>query len=110
MRTLLFLALVLFAASPVASQDKKADGPIALKLIAKTDAYKFDAGGATPQAFKAKLDPDRWAPVYAFALGPRFAPRHLWAIAGAFGGGCPARLVARAVTSRRRRLSARRRL
>jgi len=56
MRTLLFLALVLFAASPVASQDKKADGPIALKLIAKTDTYKFDGGGETPKGFKEKLE------------------------------------------------------
>lgn len=56
MRTLLLLALVLFVAGPASSQDTKADGPIALKLVAKTDTYKFDAGGATPQAFKAKLE------------------------------------------------------
>jgi lysylphosphatidylglycerol synthetase-like protein (DUF2156 family) len=45
-------------------------------------------------AFKAKFDPDRWDPIYAIAREPRFSPRTLWAIAGAFGDGSPLGLIA----------------
>jgi hypothetical protein len=38
-----------------------------------------------------------WEPIYAIAVGPRFLPRDLYAIAGAFSGGTPIRLVARAL-------------
>jgi phosphatidylglycerol lysyltransferase len=48
-------------------------------------------------AFKAKFNPDSWEPIYAIAEGPRFLPRDLYAIAGAFSGGTPIRLVARAL-------------
>lgn len=62
-------------------------------------------------AFKAKFNPDFWEPIYAIAEGPRFPPSALYAIAGAFSGGAPIRLVVRAllraageeVTSLRRR-------
>ena len=46
------------------------------------------------ERFKAKLDPDGWEAVFAIAAEPHFSPRTLWAIAGAFGGGSPARTVA----------------
>jgi phosphatidylglycerol lysyltransferase len=55
----------------------------------------YDFGGL--DAFKAKFRPDAWEPIAAIADGPRFPPRALWAIAGAFGRGSPALLVARAL-------------
>jgi phosphatidylglycerol lysyltransferase len=48
-------------------------------------------------AFKAKFNPQSWEPIYAIAEGKRFPPSALYAIAGAFSGGAPFRLVARAV-------------
>jgi phosphatidylglycerol lysyltransferase len=48
-------------------------------------------------AFKAKFNPDEWEPIYAIAEGPSFPPRALYAIAGAFSGGAPIRLVLRAL-------------
>ena len=47
--------------------------------------------------FKARLRPERWDPVYAIAGAPRFSPRMLYAIAGAFSGGSPVLLVARGI-------------
>jgi phosphatidylglycerol lysyltransferase len=47
--------------------------------------------------FKARLRPMRWDPVYAIAAEPRFGPGMLWAIAGAFSGGSPVAVVARAL-------------
>ena len=47
--------------------------------------------------FKARLRPERWDPVYAIAGTPRFSPRMLYAIAGAFSGGSPVLLVARGI-------------
>lgn len=44
-------------------------------------------------AFKAKFNPEKWEPIYAIAEGERFPPAALYAIAGAFSGGAPIRLV-----------------
>ncbi len=48
-------------------------------------------------AFKAKFNPDGWEPIYAIAEGTSFPPRGLYAIAGAFSGGAPIRLVVQAL-------------
>ncbi|GAC1452603.1 MAG: hypothetical protein PVSMB1_00110 [Gemmatimonadaceae bacterium] len=48
-------------------------------------------------AFKAKFNPDAWEPIYAIAEGTSFPPRALYAIAAAFSGGAPIRLVTRAL-------------
>ena len=53
--------------------------------------YNFDG----LDAFKARLQPERWDPVFAIAAAPTFSPRFLYAIAGAFSGGSPVALVAR---------------
>ncbi len=45
--------------------------------------------------FKAKLDPDHWEPIYAISREPRFSPRTLWAIAGAFIEGPPPLAIVR---------------
>jgi phosphatidylglycerol lysyltransferase len=47
--------------------------------------------------FKAKFEPERWEEIVALADTPRFPPRALWAIAGAFIRGSPIVLVGRAV-------------
>jgi hypothetical protein len=41
----------------------------------------------------------RWEPIYAIAPGERIRPRMLYAVAGAFSGGSPERLLARALAS-----------
>lgn len=48
-------------------------------------------------AFKASLEPERWEPVYAIVRGQRVTLRSLRAVAVAFGGGSPVKLVARAL-------------
>jgi phosphatidylglycerol lysyltransferase len=48
-------------------------------------------------AFKAKFNPEAWEPIYAIGQGRAFSPRDLYAIAGAFSGGAPVFLVARAL-------------
>jgi phosphatidylglycerol lysyltransferase len=48
-------------------------------------------------AFKAKLEPDAWEPLYAISTERRFSPRTLYAIAAAFSEGSPVALVARAI-------------
>src|SRR5262245_18901004 len=54
---LLSAPAIVFALAPVASaEDKKPAGPITLTLVAKTDKYKFDAGGKTPEEFKKELE------------------------------------------------------
>ena len=53
--------------------------------------YNFDG----LDAFKARLNPKRWDPVFAIAAAPSFSPEYLYAIAGAFSGGSPVTLVAR---------------
>jgi phosphatidylglycerol lysyltransferase len=55
--------------------------------------YNFDG----LDAFKAKFNPEKWEPIYAIAEGASFPPRALYAIAGAFSGGAPIRLVLRAL-------------
>jgi phosphatidylglycerol lysyltransferase len=51
------------------------------------------------ESFKAGMEPHAWEPVYAVMPGSRVRPRDLRAIAGAFAGGPPERLVARALAS-----------
>jgi len=48
-------------------------------------------------AFKAKLRPHDWEPIYAISREARFSPRTLYAIAGAFSGGSPVALITRAL-------------
>ncbi len=55
----------------------------------------YNFGGL--EAFKAGLQPMAWEPAFAIAPGDRFTPSVLRAIAGAFAGGSPEYLVARAV-------------
>jgi phosphatidylglycerol lysyltransferase len=55
--------------------------------------YNFDG----LDAFKAKLLPQWWEPIYAISDERSFSPRTLWAVAAAFSGGSPPRLVARAL-------------
>lgn len=49
------------------------------------------------EAFKASLQPMQWEPIFAIAPGARFSPGVLRAVAGAFSGGAPERLMARAL-------------
>lgn len=73
--------------------------------------YNFDG----LDAFKAKLQPDGWEPIFAISTERRFSVRALYAIAAAFSAGSPVALVARALWSAarseagtaRRRLAAR---
>ena len=69
--------------------------------------YDFDG----LDAFKAKFRPESWEPISAIVDAPRFGPRALWAVTGAFGGGSPIALAARALggaaREERRRLLAR---
>lgn len=51
--------------------------------------YNFDG----LDAFKAKLQPERWEPVFAISNEPRFSLRTLYAIASAFSGNAPVRLI-----------------
>jgi phosphatidylglycerol lysyltransferase len=48
-------------------------------------------------AFKGKLRPHAWEPIFAISRDTRFSPRTLYAIAWAFSGGSPVALVARAL-------------
>ncbi|MEO8295951.1 MAG: DUF2156 domain-containing protein [Gemmatimonadota bacterium] len=52
--------------------------------------YDFDG----LDAFKAKFRPEEWTPVFAVANQPTFSPRMLYAIAAAFSGGSPLRMIA----------------
>ena len=73
--------------------------------------YNFDG----LDAFKAKFNPAIWEPIYAIADSDHFPPRALYAIAGAFSGGNPIALIAKALlragkqelSNSRRRLTAR---
>ncbi len=51
--------------------------------------YNFDG----IDAFKAKLKPERWEPVFAVSNEPRLSPRTLYAIAAAFSENAPVRLI-----------------
>jgi phosphatidylglycerol lysyltransferase len=55
--------------------------------------YNFDG----LDAFKAKFNPETWEPIFAIADSEHFPPRALYAIAGAFSGGNPVALVAKAL-------------
>lgn len=50
--------------------------------------YNFDG----LDAFKAKLQPERWEPVFAISNEPRLSFKTLYAIASAFSGNAPVRL------------------
>lgn len=50
--------------------------------------YNFDG----LDAFKAKLRPEKWEPVFAISNESRVSPRTLYAIAAAFSGNAPIRL------------------
>ena len=57
MKWLLLALVALFAsASMVSADEKKPAGPLTLKLIAKTDKYKFDGGGKTLKEYKKHLE------------------------------------------------------
>ena len=51
--------------------------------------YNFDG----LDAFKAKLQPENWEPVFAIYNRPQISLRMLYAIASVFGGNKPVRLV-----------------
>lgn len=55
--------------------------------------YNFDG----LDAFKAKLVPDAWEPIYAITSESRFGLGTLWAISGAFGKMSPPKLLALAL-------------
>lgn len=42
--------------APLGADDKKPTSPLVLKVIAKTDSYKFDGSGKTPAEFKKMLE------------------------------------------------------
>jgi len=56
--------------------------------------YNFDG----LDAFKAKLQPDVWEPVFAVANEPNVSPRSLYAIVSAFSGNAPIRMAAGALS------------
>jgi len=66
-----------------------------LRWVRLHGARFYNFGGL--DAFKAKFSPMEWEPIYAIAEGSTFPPRALYAIAGAFSGGAPVRLVLRAL-------------
>ncbi len=68
---------------------------LALRWVRLYGARFYNFGGL--DAFKAKFNPEAWEPIYAIAEGASFPPRALDAIAGAFSGGAPIRLVLRAL-------------
>lgn len=47
-------ALVGFGAQTASAADEKS--PVTLKLVAKTEKYKFDGGGKTPEEYKKELE------------------------------------------------------
>ena len=51
--------------------------------------YNFDG----LDAFKAKLQPEKWEPVFAVCSEPHVRPRTIYAIAVAFSGNAPIRMV-----------------
>ncbi|HST07694.1 MAG TPA: DUF2156 domain-containing protein [Gemmatimonadaceae bacterium] len=64
---------------------------LVLEWVRLHGARFYNFGGL--ETFKAKFNPQIWEPIYALADSPRFSPRDLYAIAGAFSGGAPIRLV-----------------
>jgi len=67
-----------------------------LRWVKLYGARFYNFGGL--DAFKAKFNPEAWEPIYAIAEGASFPPRALNAIAGAFSGGAPTRLVLRTLS------------
>jgi phosphatidylglycerol lysyltransferase len=55
----------------------------------------YNFGGL--EAFKTKFWPEVWEPVYAIQNAPRFTPKTLYAIAGAFASRSPFRLATSAI-------------
>lgn len=51
--------------------------------------YNFDG----LDAFKAKLQPEKWEPVFAVSNEPRLSFRTIYAIASAFSGNAPVKLI-----------------
>jgi phosphatidylglycerol lysyltransferase len=47
------------------------------------------------EAFRTKMEPDRWDPLYAIANEPRFTTATMYAAAGAFAQGSPAAALAK---------------
>jgi phosphatidylglycerol lysyltransferase len=85
---------------------QRADGAVArqpmwlrftLRWVRLHGARFYNFGGL--DAFKAKFNPERWEPIYAISEGRTFPPRALYAIAGAFSGGNPIKLVIVALAS-----------
>jgi phosphatidylglycerol lysyltransferase len=68
---------------------------IALAWIRKHGQRFYNFDGL--DAFKAKLGPERWEPVFAVVNEPQVHLRTLYAIAGAFSGNAPFRLLFGAV-------------
>jgi phosphatidylglycerol lysyltransferase len=64
---------------------------LVLEWVRLHGARFYNFGGL--ETFKAKFNPQLWEPIYALADSPRFSARDLYAIAGAFSGGAPIRLV-----------------
>ncbi len=56
MKWFLLVAVVLAFATAATAEDKKAEGPIKLTLVAKTDKYKLDTGGKTVAEYKKELE------------------------------------------------------
>lgn len=65
---------------------------LVLRWVKLHGARFYNFGGL--ETFKAKFNPRAWEPIYAIGEGASFSPRDLYAIAGAFSGGAPIRLVA----------------
>jgi phosphatidylglycerol lysyltransferase len=68
---------------------------LVLRWVRLHGARFYNFGGL--DTFKAKFSPSEWEPIYAIAEGATFPPRALYAIAGAFSGRAPVRLVLRAL-------------
>lgn len=68
---------------------------VVLQWVRLHGARFYNFGGL--EAFKSKFNPDVWEPIYAIGEGSSFSPRDLYAIAGAFSGGAPVKLVLLAV-------------
>lgn len=79
----------------VRAEIKPFDNPLWLRILLAwmrkhaQRFYNFDG----LDAFKAKLQPERWEPVFAIYNKPRISLRTLYAIASVFSGNKPIRLV-----------------
>jgi len=84
--------------SPLSQRAKVSalDEPAWLKLVLRWvrlhGARFYNFGGL--DSFKAKFNPEHWEPIFAISEGKTFPPGALYAIAGAFSGGNPTKLVA----------------